>query len=61
MNLFILILMLIEAAISLCGLAYTAYCITAGISIAGVLIGLFTFAIFAIFAGGMWVQHFKKH
>ena len=53
--------MLMEAAVALGGLGYTVYCVVSGVHIVGVLIGVFTFVIFSLFTGGMWVQNFKKH
>lgn len=61
MNLFVWVLMLMEAAVALGGLGYTVYCVVSGVHIVGVLIGVFTFVIFSLFTGGMWVQNFKKH
>lgn len=60
MNPFILFLIVCEALISVMGLVYAIYCIAAGVHIVGVLIGLFTFVIFAMFTVGMWSEQRHK-
>ena len=60
MNPFILFLIVCEALISAMGLVYGVYCLINGIHIVGVLIGLFTFVIFAMFTVGMWTEQRHK-
>lgn len=61
MNPFMLILMVFEALIALGGLAFTVYCISGGLHVVGVIIGLTTALVFGLMTAGMWIQHAKKH
>lgn len=60
MNPLMLILMIFEALISVCGLAFGVYCIINSLHILGPMIGFGSFAIFALFTFGMYFQARKK-